>query len=101
MAWSKTSRHARGYGSEWSKMREQIMRRDCGLCQPCSQQGRITPAVAVDHIKDKAKGGTDDPSNLQSICEPCHTAKTMAAQGKTLRERVKIGADGWPIPCTK
>lgn len=97
MAWSKTSRHERGYGTAWDKLRKQIMRRDCGLCQVCKAHGKLTPAVAVDHIKDKALGGTDDPSNLQAICEPCHTAKTMAAQGKTLRERVAIGDDGWPM----
>lgn len=97
MAWSKTNRHERGYGTAWDKLRKQIMQRDCGLCQPCAKANKITLAVAVDHIKDKAKGGTDEPSNLQSICEPCHTAKTMAAQGKTLRPRVTIGADGWPI----
>ncbi len=97
MVWAKTSRHARGYGTAWTHIREQIMRRDCGLCQPCRQQGRVTLAVAVDHIKDKASGGTDDQDNLQAICESCHTAKTMAAQGKTIRPRVTIGADGWPV----
>jgi 5-methylcytosine-specific restriction protein A len=30
----------------------------------------------VDHIKPKANGGTDDETNLQSICEACHKEKT-------------------------
>ena len=30
----------------------------------------------VDHIIPKAEGGTDDESNLQSLCKPCHAAKT-------------------------
>ncbi|WP_425610863.1 HNH endonuclease [Xanthomonas albilineans] len=35
------------------------MQRDQGLCQPCKQSGRLTPAVAVDHIVPKSQGGTD------------------------------------------
>ncbi|HCL5939948.1 TPA: HNH endonuclease [Citrobacter freundii] len=34
------------------------------------------PAETVDHIKPKAHGGTDDLSNLESICSGCHKAKT-------------------------
>lgn len=95
MAWHKTSRQERGYGASWDRVRKQVMKRDCGLCQPCKQQGRLTRAVAVDHITDKAQGGTDDPANLQAICEPCHTAKTMAAQGKTLRApKAQFDGDG-------
>ncbi|MEG9303316.1 HNH endonuclease signature motif containing protein [Psychrobacter celer] len=34
------------------------------------------PATDVDHIINKAKGGSDDPSNLQSLCRKCHRSKT-------------------------
>jgi 5-methylcytosine-specific restriction endonuclease McrA len=30
----------------------------------------------VDHIVPKKQGGTDDESNLQSLCKPHHSAKT-------------------------
>jgi 5-methylcytosine-specific restriction endonuclease McrA len=30
----------------------------------------------VDHIITKARGGTDDPSNLQALCRECHSRKT-------------------------
>ncbi|WP_318591161.1 HNH endonuclease, partial [Enterobacter kobei] len=46
------------------------------LCQECLRNGRYTPAETVDHIKPKAHGGTDDLSNLESICRGCHKAKT-------------------------
>ncbi|MBF4406127.1 HNH endonuclease, partial [Vibrio anguillarum] len=36
----------------------------------------ITAARDVDHIINKANGGTDDDANLQSICSPCHKEKT-------------------------
>jgi 5-methylcytosine-specific restriction protein A len=70
------SAQERGYGWEWRKLRNSVMERDCGLCQPCNARGKVTEAVAVDHIVNKARGGDDAPSNLQAICGPCHAAKT-------------------------
>ena len=71
------NRHERGYGAAWEKLRAEVLKRDEGLCQPCLfGQMRPTPATEVDHIVPKAQGGTDDPSNLQSICTSCHRAKT-------------------------
>lgn len=93
MAWSTVSRHKRGYGSAWYKLRKVILRRDRHLCQPCLAQYRVTPATQVDHIKAKANGGTDDPDNLQSICDACHKRKTIEDQHG---ERLTFGADGWP-----
>lgn len=70
------SRHVRGYGSAWEKLRIVILRRDGGLCQVCKAGDRLNPGEIVDHIKPKTEGGTDDPENLQTICKPCHTMKT-------------------------
>ncbi|MDM7498745.1 HNH endonuclease, partial [Escherichia coli] len=39
-------------------------------------------ARTVDHIIPKAHGGTDDDSNLESLCLECHRAKTA-------RERIR------------
>ena len=36
----------------------------------------MVAAKEVDHIITKAKGGTDDPDNLQSLCVQCHREKT-------------------------
>ena len=97
MAWGNESRHARGYGADWDRLRKRIMSRDCGLCRVCLAKDRVTPATAVDHIVCKAKGGTDDESNLQAICTACHTVKTSIENGKGLRKRAVISADGWPL----
>jgi len=100
MAWGNTSRHARGYGAEWVKLREVVLRRDGYLCQACLKVGRPTALGvkpydhAVDHIIPKAKGGADDLDNLQSLCADCHDAKTEADEGRN-QKRI-IGADGWP-----
>lgn len=94
MAWSRTSRHERGYDSSWDKLRKRILERDHHLCQPCQRKGRITAAQAVDHIKAKAKGGTDAPDNLEATCNPCHADKTAREKGHRVKQR--IGLDGWP-----
>lgn len=38
--------------------------------------GRYTAATEVDHIIPKSQAGTDDSTNLQSICSACHKVKT-------------------------
>ena len=75
----------RGYGGMWRKRRVRILKRDKGLCQVCIGQGRITAASSVDHIINKAEGGTDDDSNLQAICWPCHKIKTQDESVRGLR----------------
>lgn len=74
----------RGYGYEWKKIRDWVMRRDEGLCQPCAKLGAVSLAREVDHIIGKAQakrlGWTreqvDTRENLQAICRACHAAKT-------------------------
>ncbi|HEJ8089463.1 TPA: HNH endonuclease [Serratia liquefaciens] len=70
------NRHQRGYGSDWDVIRLRIIKRDKGLCQNCLRQGVARAVKCVDHIKAKAQGGTDDDVNLESLCWPCHKAKT-------------------------
>ena len=72
----KGNSNARGYGSRWRKLRQAILDRDYHLCQLCKANGRLSEANHVDHIRSKATGGTDAPSNLQALCEPCHKHKT-------------------------
>ncbi len=50
--------------------RARILQRDKYLCQNCRRHGIATKATSVDHIIPKAHGGTDDDSNLESLCWP-------------------------------
>lgn len=96
--WDKggKTRHEQGYGSRWDKLRVQILQRDKYLCQACLRKGRLTATnLQVDHIKPKAKGGTDDPANLEVLCRPCHEQKSRRDRGHKIKRA--FGADGWPI----
>lgn len=89
------SRHERGYGSEWDKIRKLIMVRDDGLCQPCMRANRITVATQVDHVINKAEWkiahgsltGVDAQTNLQAICGDCHKTKTQSESTQARRGR--------------
>lgn len=61
------------------------------FCRSC----RTALATVPDHIVPLALGGTDDDSNIQCLCTPCHDAKTRRDFGH--RERREIGLDGYPI----
>ncbi len=76
------SRHERGYGTKWDKLRAVILTRDMHLCQQCLREGRAAEAKTVDHITPKAHGGTDAESNLQSLCWPCHYRKTATERNR-------------------
>ena len=97
----KGSRQARGYGAAWDRLRKQILARDNYLCQACLRAAKVTALCmkprdhAVDHIKPKAQGGTDHPSNLESLCSDCHDTKTDRDEGR-LRRR-EVGLDGYPV----
>ena len=100
MAWSRTSRHERGYGKEHEAKRNALLKRE-PLCRECKKHGRIVAATIADHVIPKAKGGTDDEDNYQPLCKRCSDAKTQResaeAQGRTYRPNPQIGEDGWPV----
>ncbi len=103
MSWrhARASRHARGYGSAWDKIRIRVLERDFYSCVPCKRRdASIRPASEVDHIIPRSRGGTDEMTNLQAICTDCHQEKTAneaaAARGVKRRPKARIGLDGWP-----
>jgi len=74
VGWSRLSRHERGYGTAWDKLRLEVLKRDGYVCQcdKCKAEGRVMSANQVDHITAKSEGGKDDPANLRAVSAECH-----------------------------
>lgn len=58
------------YASDWKDIRRRTLRRDGGRCQECGASRR---PLHVHHIVSLSRGGSDDPSNLVTLCEDCHS----------------------------
>lgn len=86
-AW-EGSTHTPTNTQAWRILRKKIIQRDQGICSWCGTYG----ANQVDHIIAKSEGGTDDESNLQLLCDPCHRKKT-AQEGVAGRRRKHSGGD--------
>lgn len=56
------------------KLRHQVFQRDGYRCRECGATNKQT-RLHVDHIVPVARGGTNDLSNLQTLCEECNKAK--------------------------
>jgi len=69
---------SRGYDNDWKRVRLLALRRDKFVCQHCLKENRVTVAVDVDHIVpiDAVPQLRLKLDNLQSLCRPCHRAKT-------------------------
>jgi hypothetical protein len=55
--------------------RKEILVRDAMTCHYCGQHGNFETLV-VDHIVPRAKGGTNDDSNLVCACVKCNSEKS-------------------------
>ena len=62
------------------KLRYAILKRDREQCVKCGASPKKNSEVTleVDHIIPFAKGGTNDPTNLQTLCWSCNQGKTDA-----------------------
>ena len=65
--------------SDWRARRTRILLRDAMRCRECRRavSGR---EAHVDHLVPLEDGGTDDDSNLRTLCDRCHGRKTRAEQ---------------------
>jgi len=57
------------------KLRYSILERDGFRCQSCGASAATGAVLHVDHICAVANGGTNDPSNLQTLCSDCNLGK--------------------------
>jgi 5-methylcytosine-specific restriction endonuclease McrA len=69
--------------SHWGSTVKRIKARDGYRCVLCGSKDR----VSVDHITPRSQGGSDNDSNLRTLCHSCHALKThhesMAGRSRT------------------
>lgn len=76
------ARHSKHVTStrRWQVLRQAILERDGWACVDCgTKRGRLE----IDHVKPVrlAPDRAFDPTNLQTLCGPCHTRKTRIECG--------------------
>jgi 5-methylcytosine-specific restriction protein A len=72
----------RGYGADWKRLRLAHLKAN-PLCVFCRDAGVVKAADVVDHIKSVVDHPDLrlEPSNLRSLCESHHNARTAREQG--------------------
>jgi 5-methylcytosine-specific restriction protein A len=83
------------YGTAFWQRRRKLQLRTHPLCKFCADDGIVTPATHVDHVKShKGDWNLFCLGELQSLCASCHN------QRKQHEERVgfdlMVDDDGWP-----
>lgn len=76
------------------RLRFEILRRDNHTCRYCGAKAPDVP-LRVDHVTPIALGGTDDPDNLVTACEPCNTGKSSIAPDSPLVADVAADTLRW------
>lgn len=62
--------------SGWLKLRFAVLKRDGYRCQICGRSAQDGIKLEVDHKVARAKGGTDVPANLWTLCFDCNRGKS-------------------------
>lgn len=82
-------------GRPWMRRRERIFKRDKYLCQIHLKQGKYISvdlhginAGICDHVIPLSQGGSDNDSNLQTICKACDKVKTQNESNANMMSKV-------------
>jgi len=59
-----------GYPPNWNELRHQVYTRDNHTCQNC---GATSVELHAHHVVPLSAGGTNNTSNLTTLCASCHT----------------------------
>jgi ATP-dependent DNA helicase RecQ len=72
----------------WAATRQIVLARDAFHCQECSDQFDRNE-LDVHHLVPRAVGGTDDPSNLITLCDGCHARRHPNLQVSLSRRMIE------------
>jgi hypothetical protein len=62
----------RDYPTNWSSIREAVLARDGYKCANCGVQAGPNVTLHVHHVVPLSLGGTNNLTNLTTLCERCH-----------------------------
>lgn len=68
---SDYERRRRAFAAKTRDLFVQLVVRDGAACARCGSTERLT----VDHVIPMIRGGSDELSNLQTLCKSCNSAK--------------------------
>lgn len=77
------------YGNNWKDLSKQCKKRDNFICKKCGYNQKLNSEfryLHADHIMPLSRGGINNLSNLQTLCENCHQKKTNA--GRLIKNKV-------------
>jgi RecQ family ATP-dependent DNA helicase len=73
---------------DWKQTRRVVLQRDGFKCVSCST--KVTSAEAdVHHLLPRSMGGSDEPSNLVTLCDGCHAAHHPNLAGGLARRLIE------------
>lgn len=58
------------------RTRHKVLERDNFRCRDCGASPAIGAVLEVDHTIPISKGGSNDPSNLRTLCSDCNSGKS-------------------------
>jgi len=68
------------------QLRKMIFKRDGNCCKYCGSKENLS----IDHIKPVLVGGSNDISNLQTLCKSCNSRKGATFSPQETNEREKL-----------
>lgn len=71
------------YWSVSPKKRQDVKERDGFACVACGSE----ESLSIDHVLPRALGGSDDMSNLQTLCRWCNTSKGTKTMDEWMASR--------------
>jgi ATP-dependent DNA helicase RecQ len=80
----KMAHSSSAVAADWVNIREAILRRDNYKCLECGNPCCAAEAD-VHHLLPRSAGGTDEPSNLVTLCDGCHAAHHPKLAGRLAR----------------
>jgi len=72
----------------WQQIRASVLVRDGQCCADCSAVER-TADLDIHHLVPRSAGGSDEPSNLITLCDGCHAARHPNLQVSLSRRMIE------------